>query len=1024
MKNNKNKEMIQEFFFKKKKTSMSDKIKEKFPYEPMDARKDEQLGFGSLLSTVDGGLAVTDAKEAGKRVVSALGASLGVNSIKNIASRSIKSFPIVVSENVEPETSVMLKKVLEEQYAEYISLLISNQTIDISAFKTGEEEGNIAIQALDTIAADEESFQSKLAKGKVSPDELLGSLTAYNLIRNESKQYKTNNALLDSLLEGSFIVPSTEASSLLEFYGRFFNEIVLLEDNEREKRDKEKDSESKSEKKSDDRFVDLDTFLTKDLKLSAKISDRKGVFDALRGKEADEEDEEETEEHKNWNAQVESVDERIEEVEEELETLRGALIRPLTDDTLESQIRTQEGRLEDRVRSRATLLTRGTPAPTTMELQVIDLDIAAIRDRISRLEAMRVSPNSIRSSIASAERELKGLRAEKNVLVRTEPRKTLKKEEKFSRLSTPRVLLDREQLNKSLNSSIAEILLAPTNKLLRDKFERATFLLESNRIAGTEYIEYLVQRLGIPVAKDIRGYLATNFKISDIIDTQRDNNLISRADVKRIKSNQLLTKKVFPSILKATGKMLLTTALIGGLTASALGAKELAAGTAALWTTGTKFITDTLAGSSLAGLLGIPAFASIILGSAVGIGAAAIAGISMAIWKARKIKAQKQRKIQGWERVESLILAMEEQQNSLKQIQVVDNPENREELTFLTKKDMDEVMSDYNAYMGKVLEANKRPAITNSRLSEDYLPELDISPETYQELLEAANILIEGITSDRDHQAILTEHELFESGKISSTTPFEVVPKFEYDPGKNPEVLVTPKFSTSSQYAYGGVEYDKRELKDRRYNAPLLMTVKFKERFSDGTFSDNELTAVIGILGVITRVPSEEMEYILKSNAEGDTVRGILSPEGDPAALVSDLLGVEKIKKDVKNLPMSGDIWQNLEKISRLAVSNKLSGKKTNNIANAHIIFAQKEIDNVRANEGIDYVKNIKLVSSLLKRYSAFTIMIANDISERVYIFDDLQAANWDVVPYSAMRNKDTGEQLNSMLNKMSSGRL
>ena len=57
------------------------------------------------------------------------------------------------------------------------------------------------------------------------------------------------------------------------------------------------------------------------------------------------------------------------------------------------------------------------------------------------------------------------------------------------------------------------------------------------------------------------------------------------------------------------------------------------------------------------------------------------------------------------------------------------------------------------------------------------------------------------------------------------------------------------------------------------------MTIRFKERYADGTFADNELVAVIGILGVITRVPSEEMTYILKENAEGHVVKGILKSD-------------------------------------------------------------------------------------------------------------------------------------------------
>ena len=78
----------------------------------------------------------------------------------------------------------------------------------------------------------------------------------------------------------------------------------------------------------------------------------------------------------------------------------------------------------------------------------------------------------------------------------------------------------------------------------------------------------------------------------------------------------------------------------------------------------------------------------------------------------------------------------------------------------------------------------------------------------------------------------------------------------EKKPGK--DVLITPEFAARTQYAYGSTEIERRDNKDRRYNQPLIMTIKFKERFSDGKYSDNELTAVIGILGKVIRVPSEK----------------------------------------------------------------------------------------------------------------------------------------------------------------------
>jgi hypothetical protein len=990
----KNKEIMQEFFFKKSE-KVSDKLKKKFAYEPLDASKKGQPGFGSILSPGESGLAVTDAKEAGKRVVSALGASLGVNSVKNIAAKSIKSFPIIVSENIEPETSVMLKRVLEEQYAEYISLLISNQIIDISAFKTSEEEGNVAIQALDTVASDDESMQSKLSKGKMSPDELLGNLTAYNLIRNES--YKTNNAFLDNLLEGAFIVPSSQENSLLEFYQTFYNDIVTLN---------EAETDNKKSSETDNRFVDFSTFLQTDLKMSPEqLKNRKEAFDVLRGREVEEE---ESSEYKNWKITKESIDERIKVIEAEIVETRS-LLRSASSNSAtfqrenRSAITSAENELERAIAKRGQLAKKTTPNADEIEMQ--DILVGQIRRRIERLESMGDSdvPNGAVHSLRSVERERDALIREREHHARQEPKQKTKSE-KFSRLSTPRVLIDREQMNVSLNSSVGEMLLAPKNEFLREKFEKATFLLESNRIAGTEYIEYLVQRLGIPVGKDVRQRLLTEFRMDSVIDPQNSGRRITRADVIRMSNNQRLTGRSLESLLRTNGRTMLTAILLGTTAAAGTG---LATGT----------ITASGIGSLVSGLSLGTLMTGAVLTATAGIGVAAITGILMSIFAYRRRRDQKQRKIQGWERVEALIDAMDEQQKSIRTYRVKnpDITQEEENMLDVTSSELKKVMEDYHDRMGKILDV--RPASTPLR--EDQLPIFDIKFDTLLEMAEETTLLTESILADPDYQAVALSEAV-----IQTTIPQTLELKYEYDPKKAPDILAAPKFSQRSQYAYGSVEYDKRELKDRRYNAPLLMKVNFKERFSDGTFSDNELTAVIGILGVVTRVPSQEMEHILRSNSEGDTVKGIFSPEGDASKMVSDLLGVDKIKKDVKALPVSGDVWQNLEKVSRLAVSNKLAGRRDNNIANAHIVFAQKEIDNMRANEAIDYVKNIRLVSSLMKRYSAFTVMIANDISERLYIFDDIKATNWDVVPYSAFRNKDTGDQLNAMINKMSSGRL
>ena len=54
-----------------------------------------------------------------------------------------------------------------------------------------------------------------------------------------------------------------------------------------------------------------------------------------------------------------------------------------------------------------------------------------------------------------------------------------------------------------------------------------------------------------------------------------------------------------------------------------------------------------------------------------------------------------------------------------------------------------------------------------------------------------------------------------------------------------------------------------------------------------------------------------------------------------------------------------------------------------------------------------------------MKKYSAFTLMVANDPGQRVCILDDQDNISWNVVPYNALMGKDTGDQLTAALSKL-----
>ena len=60
----------------------------------------------------------------------------------------------------------------------------------------------------------------------------------------------------------------------------------------------------------------------------------------------------------------------------------------------------------------------------------------------------------------------------------------------------------------------------------------------------------------------------------------------------------------------------------------------------------------------------------------------------------------------------------------------------------------------------------------------------------------------------------------------------------------------------------------------------------------------------------------------------------------------------------------------------------------------------------LRMETGIDFLKDVKKSIALMKRYSAFTLMVANDAGQRMNILDDQDAISWNVVPYSALSGK------------------
>ena len=860
-----NRDILNEAFFKK--ATYEEKQKAKMPqYTPVDAKK---VKDGSGLIPEPGAYSVADNEELKRRLSNTFGVVFGGNSVRSAASKAIKEFPIIVSDTVEPETIVMLKKLMEEQYAEYINLLISNQVIDLADYRSNSGDGNIAIQALDTISGTEFG-KGKLADkaantGSITPDDVFSTIPLYTLLRESKSAISTGDTLTDSLLEGAVVVPSSEADSLAKFISNHADEIVPL---------------TEAEVPVPPRYrlpKDADIF---DRDYGAAVNTRDINMDIKRG----------------WLGQDASGD-----------------------------------------------------------------DV-------------------------------------------------------FSKLSSADIVFDEKALDHAINRTVGEILMDDENAPIRDKFEKATFLLQSRRISGIEYYQYLTLRLGIPVSDKARQQLVHKYRVGEIRD-YTDGDVSTPRDRYKLKKNRmdnLVNSREIDAIVEPITRCKLKTVL------AAIGFGAIGAGAGAGIGAAVGYGISSVA---------TPLICGVLAGAAVGSGA-------YLLYKLLSKKPDTS-KVEGWERVERLIILMEN-----RQAEVIQMAKERQFADEIKKKELDIKLNKEKERLEKILKSedirtskaskediekiindksslddytsalnaihNRLPALAESVDHEDNSEfRLDLSP-----LDEAIGGLTDELFADKHFKA-----EILSERAVRTSMPIQV--KYvEKKPGSN--VLYSPSNFSRSSYAYGSTEIERKDNKDRRYNQPLIMKVRFKERYDDGKYSDNELTAVIGILGKVIRVPSSEMEYILKENAEGRQIDGILQAAIDND--ISQLMATSKIATELKKLPQSGDIWHNLERVASLAAANAITGRRNRNIANAHIIFAQREIDACRIDNGVDYLKDIKKTVALMKRYSAFTLMIANDGGQRAYIFDDQDKISWDVLPYSALAGKDNGEQLAAALNKL--GRL
>ena len=869
-----NNEILQELFFKKRYASEMDKLDEKLKKQ-LPTYDPKRSGSG---------IEVSDSKEVGKRLQGALGFVIGQNTVASQANKAIKTFNIIVSDDLSPETIVMLKSYLEEKYADTIQLLVSNSIIDLTQFEQDSKDANIALQAVEKLSNVDFNTKQRLArsamKGELTADEIFKNNSLYQLLRTykESADYKTGDPILDTLLETSVILPSDKVDDFIGLYE--YNQPMDLPET--------------------------------DKNIYGKLSDI--------GISGDSDDN---------NA-----------------GLHASVAKP------------------------TALLYRTFADNTNANATVKDKNAAAA------------------------------------------------------------------------SKTIADLLGRPENKYIRDRYEKALYLLSTGRISGDEFISYSMDRVGIPLEHGIRMTLIKKFPVAAIRLYGSDGKALM-GDVKyssgKFEYNQHGGKKEYLTAYDEISNRLLLTAgdtKVNGEVINLydkIGHVKLKEAFALM---GGSIAGVAAGGAGIATAVALGA--STILAPYIVIPALAASGISGAVIahlinkKKQKKPVANTRRIEGRERVEMLIDQLEEniievsnKARSVARAKTAFTNANMDVSEEDIKKRLATENSNYDRF-------KKNLKYVYQEMDTSFVPDIDELEALYEsvkdtKVLKPYKLSEKAIMQNYEDlkEAIsypdsIEELQYINEAKtiVYSNKPNVVIKKIKLP--KNGEFM--PTFSGLSDVkAYGSVEYDRKMIRDRRYNEPLFMTIRFKERYSDGKFGDNELTAVLGILGVVNIVPSSEMETILKANAGlGDEEIAFDSSNSDSKSQIDKIFSQFRNTELGKKLPVSGKLFSNLSKLTSLAVANKLSGKDTSPLANTNIIFSQKEIDNVKVNYDIDYIKDMKLVSKLMKKYFVSDLVICNDVNERAYMCDNFEKVSFDLVPYSALRSKSTADQNLSTLSSLS----
>lgn len=1025
-----NKDLNEAFFANNKKTQKQKNL-DKYGIKDYKPTKDGAMPLYGL-----GAFDNTDSKEIQKRLVKAFGASMTNNTMKAQSNRAIKSFPLIVSDRISPEIVYTFKNIFEENYAQYISLLVSNQVVDLAEYETTTDNGNVALQVLDDLSSTDLKKNRLLQKaaqtGSIGVNDVLGPA---GVLLGFTEDMRTGSEVLDSLLEDAMICSKDDSYLVEEALVNLF--------------------EGDDHRHGSERIYNMKSGSTGGHKLN---------FDSVPDYLFDE------------NPAGDDIAKFMNyTVANELNGQTDA-VRSMKEDFLIAA-KLMAARKIAGCEFLAYAYHLGIPVPVKTASEITTrFPIGQVR--------YAYNTNFTISDVSDA--STNPLSAYRNSL---SDRDYLLNDLQIRAMSTNKRIVTKS-VGDIIGVNLKDILYTYyKNRRVRDAIISGTSAAAG--IAGTSTAGAATAlltgsaaiALGITAGAGVVGTgVALAFFIYSMVKKARhradklENDLIANINSTNpvVHAGDTLTysmqKKWFKKIQKGYAQYLKSLKKQNPEEYTRIVKDQ---------TNSTKFMKVDFVDPESLGLRVKsnlkPGFDIKLSTQNPGIPDTDTVDVQIDVTDGGP--QYELEDMDEWERVQTLIEMYKAQRRSKNVKDLYDNfnkhPVNgkyfemvNQDIAGILEASTADALNDMNDYVSTLQkslssvdkdydrsfnsefnrtrlheEYQNETATTIKSLTESYkndyekdLFEMVWIPETDTvSMLESGyeipgELIIEAQNSGDPFLSMLCEYitvdekraQQKEIQKILSSTPMK---KYEYDAVKG-KTVIAPAFAGGHELVYGTVEYDTKAQEKRKFGTPLMLKISFRKRYDDGKFADNDLVAYVGVLAEIITVPSEEMEYVLEKSAEGSTLKNFFTGKMGADEAIASIFDNTKIKNDVKNLPVSVDVWKNLEAVSRRVIANKLAGKSSGNLSNAHFLFSDVEISNLRNRTNIDYVRDKKLAQSFMERYSAFTFAIVNESTERVYMLDDPDAISYQLVPLSVIRGANTTDSMISAISALQGRRI